>query len=447
MLRKLALFVTGVFVVSSAVADDKPAKRLDNYRCVSNGLRLATSWRGASQPRIFSRYRRKAMVDLKGKLKLVFPTFYMARIKPVKAIREYPFPNDVQIQAGIEPSFKMSNNNLDTSPRIVGNTVTYRKGDKETYKIITVDLGDKVIKKGEWFGIWVVCENLDLKKKIPVSRGIGSSKEQIYECSYTSYNSSFIKDDFIRTAKKLPLIKRNYIVGFSPVAILAETDYKGDVWAIVGSSSPEGWYDIRGDQYGDKNGNAGYADKLCSTVLACPSVNLSKGSDSFTYCVEEFKARLDILNLCNVNKVHVYLASNDLKRPNNIETFKRNSKKLVEMIKKDNPNASFIGTTILPRSRSKDKFKTVENQKAKPYTAGASSLRGKWNALMRENPGAAGYSDAFELCSFVEYDWEKGTGLWAAKDATPKKYTVDGTHPTCAGSTVIAENAYLIHSK
>ncbi len=443
MLRKLPVLFAYVLVVYSAAADEKN----NTYRCVSNGLRLATGWRGASQPRIFSRYRRKAMVDLKGKLKLVFPTFYMARNKPVKAIREYPFPNNVEIQAGIEPSFKMSNKNLDTSPRIVGNTIKCLKGDKETYKIITIDLGDKIIKKGNWFGIWVVCENLDMEKKIPVSRSIGSSKEHIYECSYTSYGSSFIKDDFIRNARSLPVIKKNYIIGFSPVAILAKTDYKGDIWAIVGSSSPEGWYDIRGDQYGDKNANAGYADKLCSTVLACPSVNLSKGSDSFTYCAEEFKGRLDILNLCNVNKVHVYLASNDLKRSNNIEKLKKNSIKLVERIKKDNPNASFIGTTILPRSLSTDGFKTVKNQKAKPCTAGTSSLRGKWNDLMRKSPDAAGYDDVFELCSFVEYDWREKTGLWSAQDATPGKYTADGTHPTCAGSEAIAKHAYLLSSK
>ena len=125
-------------------AQDSQTKELEGYRCVSNGLRLPLKWHKSTRPHILSRFRRKAMVDLKGKLKLVFPVFYMSNDKP---IREVAFPNDVEIQAGIEPSYKMSNKNLETSPRIIGKPVIYHKGDSSPYKIVTVDLGDKIIKK------------------------------------------------------------------------------------------------------------------------------------------------------------------------------------------------------------------------------------------------------------------------------------------------------------
>ena len=389
------------------------------------------------------------MVDLKGKLKLVFPTFYMARIKPVRAIREYHFPNDVQIQAGIEPSYKMDYKDLETSPRIVGDTITVKKDGKATYRIITVDLGDTVIKKGQWYGVWVALENLDGVKMAPFSRTVGSQKSQIFELSTTNHKKSFIEDDYIRNAKKIRKIptRIGYIKGFSPAAILAKTNSKVDTWAIVGSSSPEGWYDIRGDQYGDENGNVGYADKLLSTVMGCPSVSLAKGSDSFTYAAEEYKGRLDILTVCNVNKVHVYLTSNDLNGGRTFEMIMKNSKKLNDLIAARNPGIKIYGTTVLPRSTSSDKFETVENQKAKKNTAGANSLRGKWNAMMRTNPQKVGYFDAFELSSYVEHDWKNETGVWSSLDATPSKYTADGVHPTCAGSTAIAENAYLIIRK
>ena len=445
-MKKIIIFIASVLVISPVIAKENTTDDLKGYRCVSNGLRQPLQWRNSSQPRIFSRFRRKAMVDLKGRLKLIFPTFYMGRPKNSKMIREYPFPNDVEIQAGIEPSFKMSNKDLDTSPRIVGNTVTYKKGDKETYKIITVDLGDKVIKKGEWFGIWVALENLDGVNKVPYSRLIGSSKEQVYECSYTSYNNSFIKDDFIRTAKKLPLItlKRNYIVGFSPVAILAKTDYKGDVWAIIGSSIPEGYYDIHDNQYGDKNGNLGYADKLISTKLGAPSVNLSKGSDRLLACAKELKGRMDIIKICGINKLHIGLGGNDVYSGYYKMTVA--CKEIVKQIKDYNPEIIIIGSTILPRSRSNDKFLTVKGQKAMRHMGGHSSVRGKWNKLMRTNYKSQGLDDVFELCSYVEHDWKSATGIWSDKKTEPKTFTIDGTHPTCTGSEDIAKHAYLISS-
>lgn len=434
-----------MILVSSSFAADASKEELKDYRCVSNGLRLPLVWRSASQPRIFSRYRRKAMVDMTGELKLIFPTFYMGRVKPSKLVTEYPFPNDVEIQAGIEPSFKMSNENLETSPRVVGNTITYRKGDKGTYRIITVDLGDKVIKKGDWYGIWVALENLAGTNNVPYTRLIGDSQEQIYECSYTSSGTSFIKNDFIRNATKLPLIvlKRNYIMGFSPVAILAKTDYDGDVWAIIGSSIPEGYYDIKGNQYGDKNANLGYADKLISTKLGAPSVNLSKGSDRLEACATELKGRMDILKICGVTKVHIGLGGNDLY--SGIKIMHNSALKIYKKIKDYNPLLEIIGGTTLPHSRSTDDFKTLAGQTPNYVDNGPESTRGKWNALLRTDCKSAGFDNIFELCSYVEYDWKNTGGKWKENGKTPKDFTPDGTHPTCAGSEAIAEHAYLIN--
>ncbi|MDA3797723.1 MAG: hypothetical protein PF692_01425 [Kiritimatiellae bacterium] len=445
MLKKLLIFIASAILASSAFAENQSAENLKDYRCVSNGLRLPLVWRASSQPRIFSRYRRKAMVDLKGELKLVFPTFYMDRILPDKIVKEYPYPNDVQIQAGIEPSFKMSNENLDTSPRILGNDIiTYKKGDKETYRIITVDLGDTVVKKGDWFGIWVALENLDGTNNVPFTRLIGDSKEQIYECSYTSAGTSFIEDNFIKTATKLPLIKleRNYIVGFSPVAILAKTDYTGDVWAIIGSSIPEGYYDINGNQYGDENANIGYADKLISTNLGVPSVNLSKGADRLEFCANELKGRMDIIKICGVTKLHAGLGGNDLY--SKLDVLKDSAIKINKQIKDFNPEIITVGGTITPRSKSADDFKTLENQTPGPHFDGTESRRGKWNKILRTNCKSVGFDEVFELCSYVEYDWKNSSGTWDDKNIIPKNFTVDGTHPTCAGGKAIADHAYII---
>lgn len=445
MVNKIIILVAVILTASLTIADSQIHNDLEGFRCVSNGFRLPIVWRNASQPRIFSRFRRKAMVDMKGELKLVFPTFYMDRKRPRRVVAEYPFPNDVQIQAGIEPSYKMSNEKLDSSPRILGdNTITYRKGDTETYKIITVDLGNTVIKKGDWYGIWVALENLDGINNVPYCRLVGSSKEQIYECSYTSSKTSFIENDFIRTATKIPLIKQkvNYMVGFSPVAILAKTDYEGDVWAIIGSSIPEGYYDIKGNQYGDMNANLGYADKLLSTKLGEPSVNLSKGSDSLRACSTELKGRMDILKICGVTKVHIGLGGNDLY--SGIKIMHDSSLKICKQIKNFNPELHIIGGTILPHSRSTNDFVDLSGQTPQRPDNGPQSTRGKWNALLRTNCKAAGFDNIFELCSYVEYDWKNTSGKWAPNGKRPGCFSADGTHPTCAGSEAIAEHAYLI---
>ncbi len=446
MLKQITSLAVCTLIATAAIAQKTTSDNLEGYRCVSNGFRLPLKWKKATCPRIFSRFRRKAMVDLKGKLKLIFPTFHMSNDKP---IREVPFPNDVEIQAGIEPSYKMDSKNLDSSPRIVGETVTYHKGDKDSYKIITIDLGDKVIKKGEWFGIWTALENLDGEKMVPQSRLVGSSKEQIFETSYTSTKSSYIKDDFIRTAKKIRTIppKRNWVMGYCPIAILAQTDYTGDVWGIVGSSIPEGYYDVRGNQYGDENGNLGYADKFLSTKLGAPSVNVSKGSDKFRYCAEELKGRLDILKLCNVNKVHVALGGNDISGRIKLRQMKKDCIKIAKMIKEINPDIKVIGSTILPHSHSTDKFQTLKNQTPRYENKGKSSERGRWNGILRTNPTSVSLDGVHELCSYVEYDWENSASLWSDRDGTPSKFTADGTHPICFGSEAIAEHAYLIGSK
>lgn len=444
MIKKTIILIVAMMLFCSFAASASK-EELNDYRCVSNGFRQPIVWRNSTQPRIFSRYRRKAMVDMTGELKLIFPTFYMDRKPPSKMITEYPFPNDVEIQAGIEPSFKMSNENLDTSPRIVGNTVTYKKGDKETYKVITVDLGDKVIKKGDWYGIWVSLENLDGTNNVPYTRLIGDSKEQIYECSYTSSENSFIKDDFIEKATKLPLmiLERNYIVGFSPVAILAKTDYTGDVWAIIGSSIPEGYYDIKDNQYGDKNANLGYADKLISTKLGAPSVNLSKGSDRLEACASELKGRMDILKICGVTKVHIGLGGNDLY--SGLKIMHESSLKISKQLKDFNPDLEIIGGTILPHSTSTNDYLDLEGQTPRRTDNGPNSTRGKWNAILRTDCRSVGLDDVFELCSYVEYDWTNTSGLWTDEHGEPKVLTPDGTHPTGIGSEAIAEHAYLIN--
>ena len=430
---------------SIALLSTSQAEELKNYHCVSNGFRLPLKWQKSTQPRLFSRFRRKAMVDLKGKLKLVFPTFYMSNDKP---IREVPFPNDVKIQAGIEPVYKMSNQYLDSSPRIIGDAVTWHKGDPESYKIITVDLGDKVIKKGEWFGVWVALENLDGVNMVPLSRLIGNSKQQIFECATTAIKTPLIKGNYIRDTKKIHLFspRANWWMGYCPVAILAQTDYKGDVWGIVGSSIPEGYYDVRGNQYGDENANLGYADKLISTKLGAPSVNVSKGSDRFAYCAQQLKGRLEILKICDVNKVHVALGGNDISGRLKLRRMKNDCLKIVKMLKDINPSITVIGSTILPHSKSKDKFKTLKGQTPKYENQGKSSIRGKWNEILRTHPQEVGFDDVHELCSYVEYDWKNSASLWSDRDGQPSIFTADGTHPICAGSEAIAEHAYLIGS-
>ncbi len=446
MLKQITSLAVCTLISLTAAAQDTSSDNLKGYRCISNGFRLPLKWNKATYPRIISRFRRKAMVDLKGKLKLVLPVFYMSNDKP---IREVPFPNNVEIQAGIEPSYKMDSKNLDSSPRIVGETVTYHKGDKDSYKIITVDLGNKVIKKGDWFGIWVALENLDGEKMVPMSRLIGNSQEQIFETSYTSEKTSFIKNDFIRTAKKIRTVppNRNWVMGYSPIAILAQTDYTGDVWGIVGSSIPEGYYDTHGNQYGDENANLGYADKFLSTKLGAPSVNVSKGSDKFRYCAEELKGRLDILKICNVNKVHVALGGNDISGRIKLQQIKKDCIKITKMLKGIDPAIKVIGSTILPHSKSTDKFQTLKNQTPTYENKGKNSTRGRWNGLLRTNPKEAGLDGVHELCSYVEYDWENSASLWSDRDGAPGKFTSDGTHPIWAGSTAIAEHAYLIGSK
>ncbi len=386
------------------------------------------------------------MVELKGKLKLVFPVFYMSNDKP---IREMPFPNDVEIQAGIEPSYKMSNQNLGESPRIVGKPVTYRKGDTSLYKVVTVDLGDKVIKKGDWFGIWVALENLDGVKMVPLSRLIGSSNKQIYESTNTSIKSSLIKDNYIRDVKKIRLIKPslNWEMGYCPIAILAQSDYKGDVWGIIGSSIPEGYYDKFGDQYGDENANLGYADKLLSTKLAAPSVNVSKGSDKLRYCAEELKARLEILKICGVSKVHVALGGNDISGRIKLRQMKKDCRKIVKMIKQIDPSIVVVGSTILPHSKSTDKFKSLKGQTPRYQNQGKNSVRGSWNEILRFRPQEVGFDDIHELCSYVEYKWEESASLWSDRDGSPAVFTKDGTHPIGAGSEAIAAHAYLISNK
>ncbi len=440
---KTAILTIGATAALSTLADGQPAGKLEGYRCVSNGFRQPLKWGQASNPRMFSRFRRKALVDLTGKLQLVFPTYYMSGDKP---IREIPFPNSVEIEAGIEPSYKMSNTQLESSPRLVGDRVVYRKGDPDTYKIITVDLGDRVIKQGQWFGVWVALENLDGENFVPQSRLIGSSIQQNFETSYTSANTSFIQDDFIRKAQSLPLVKEStdWVTGYCPAAILARTDYHGDVWGIVGSSIPEGVYDKVDDRYGDANGNLGYADKLISTRLGAPSVNLAKGSDRLMYCADQMKGRLDILRLCNINKVHVALGGNDISGRRKLRLMLQDSLNVVGQIKAAVPGVAVFGTTILPHAKSTDHFQTVQSQTPTYENAGKDSTRGRWNQMLRTNPAEAGYDGVYELCSFVEHDWKNSASLWSANDATPKAFTPDGTHPSGRGSAAIAEHAFLI---
>ncbi|MBN2640586.1 MAG: SGNH/GDSL hydrolase family protein [Victivallales bacterium] len=361
-----------------------------------------------------------------------------------RPVREIPFPNDVIIEAGIEPSYKDSDIDLGSSPRIVGEKITYHKGDKDTYKIITIDLGDQVIKKGSWFGVWVSLENLDGEKFVPMSRTVGSRKKQNFETSYTSAKTSFIKGDFIRKTTRIKKVNTSidWATGYCPVAILAKTDYKGDVWGIIGSSIPEGYYDKYGNRFGDENGNIGYADKLCSTKLGAPSVNLAKGSDKFLYCAQELKGRLDILKVCNVNKVHVGLGGNDISAHHNVKKLRKNAKIVLKLIKAIKPDIEVYNATVLPHSKSTDGFTTL-NQTPSWGNAGNASVRGEWNGALRADPKSFGYDGTFELCSFVEYDWKDSASKWLP-DETPEKYTTDGTHPTCDGSEAIAEHAYLI---
>jgi lysophospholipase L1-like esterase len=441
---KRAILLGAVVVAASAIkAEDNSVEDLRDYRCVSNGFRQPLRWGKASCPRIFSRFRRKALVDLSGKLKLVFPTYYMSHDKP---IREIPFPNSVEIEAGIEPDYKMGCTQLETSPRLVGDRVVYKKGDADTFKIITVDLGDRVIRKGQWFGVWVALENLDGENFVPESRPIGSSKAQIFETSYTSAKTSFLDDDFIRTAKKIRPVKQsiNWVMGYCPAAILAKTDYHGDVWGIVGSSIPEGIYDKTDDQYGDANANIGYADKLISTRLGAPSVNLAKGADRLMYCAAQMKGRLDILKLCRINKVHVALGGNDISGRRKVRLMKTDSLAVVNQLRALSPGIVVYGTTILPHAKSTDNFQTVDSQTPTYGNEGPNSIRGRWNQMLRTNPAEAGYDAVYELCSFVEVDWKNSASRWAANGAVPKAFTPDGTHPSGRGSAAIAENAFLI---
>ena len=443
--RTIALLTgaAGMLFPLAAPGQESPELAPEGYRCVSNGFRLPLKWNKSTRPQIFSRFRRKAMVDLKGKLILVFPTFYMSSDKP---IREVPFPNNVAIQAGIEPSYKMSDRELDSSPRFVGETVTYHKGDSAPYKLVTVDLGDKVIKKGDWFGIWVALENLDGVNKVPLSRLIGSSKQRIYECASTSIQTPLLKDEFIRTATKIPRHnpKRNWEMGYSPVAILAKTDPHSDVWGIIGSSIPEGYYDIHGDQYGDADANLGYADKLLSAKLGAPSVNLSKGSDKFAYCAIDLKRRLAILKLCRVNKVHVALGGNDISGRIKLSKIQSDCRKINRMIRAIDPKIVIFGSTILPHSKSTDHFKTLKGQTPQYENAGENSERGRWNHLLRTDPKDVGFDAVQELCSYVEHGWESSASQWTDRDGAPAIFTSDGTHPSCAGSEAIAAHAYTI---
>ena len=73
MFKKKILTVTTLLL--PAIASNEKPEDLKGYHCVSSGFRQPLKWGKASQPRIFTRYKRKAMFDLKGKIKLVFPLY------------------------------------------------------------------------------------------------------------------------------------------------------------------------------------------------------------------------------------------------------------------------------------------------------------------------------------------------------------------------------------
>jgi hypothetical protein len=81
------------------------------------------------------------------------------------------------------------------------------------------------------------------------------------------------------------------------------------------------------------------------------------------------------------------------------------------------------------------------------YIVSGDSTRNNKFALLRTNCKSAGFDNIFELCSYVEYNWKNTGGMWNENSKTPKDFTSDGTHPTCAGSEAIAEHAYLINVK
>jgi len=452
-MKKLFLFLliltSPILPVSADESSDATVSTQGNLRCVSSGLRLATAWRKLGQPDAIFRFRRKAIVDIKGKLTLVFPTFYMGRKEKSLVVEEIPFPNTLRIQAAIEPAYKMSSTDLKTSRRIMSDIITCDKESADAYKTVTINLGDTVIGKGSWYGIWVQVENVDGQTWLPFSRNLGSKRMQTFEAYYSPTGGALFQNNALGNLdsfKPEPVEREWARMGFCPVVILANTDYTGDVWGIIGSSIPYGHYDIAGDQYGDENGNAGYADKLFSTRLACPSVNLSVGSDRFQYCAAGFIKRLEIMKRCGVNKVHYGLGGNDISGKRNENKLLTDSKTLSEHVRAAIEGVYIVGATVLPHSTSTDKFSTFTRQTPRDDNAGADSIRGRWNAMVRSSAKLSGCDNMFELCSYVENDWVNGASLWGSPTITPSTLTIDGTHPSCSGSTAIAEHAFLLNN-
>ncbi len=439
----------------------KRQHKTPTFKAISSGLRLPVKHSDSSRDaHTLSRIRRKALVEMSGIVKFVMPLFHLDR--PNALLREIDFPDPCRIQVAIEPLYMNSSTNLSSSLKILSDVYLYDPSSKVGYVVLSADLGEVVIPKGQHYGIWTAYDSLkaDAPWFLPFGNKANSeTDDSLYEYAVTRWpdDGTDISGSFIlkNEIQNLDSIKASTIVRdcYCPVALLCES--ASDSWLLFGSSTLEGAYDNnQGDGRGDEEGNRGWGDRLFTGYYELPFVNLAKGSDKLGYLTTMDTEvipnrpinfhRKAIAAICAPTHVALTTGSNDIVHSLTAESFKDMFQQHLSEVKEVVKTAShFYSATYTPKISWTSPYIELSDQTTNPIGwTGNDPLRQTLNQWMRENTGdlaVDGYIDAALACeSPVEL------GKWQVDDVTPKWLTDDGTHPNAVGAAKIAADALII---
>jgi hypothetical protein len=293
---------------------------------------------------------------------------------------------------------------------------------------------------------YLLSDWLELGLSIPANTAFGSFTFQAVPSGATPYASVFTGGSsynegvaYSATPQDITVsgaVTNNFNFGLGPMLILTEGVLPS--LAIWGDSIPTGFNDLA---QGDGDGTRGWASRYAQ--------RLGIGYSKFTVPAESmvhanltnWKRRLPLFALANATHVLSTYGTNDINFGLITSLSGLQSAKAAELAlyQQYRPGIAVFGATLVPRTSSSDAWVTTGNQTAQAnFSPLGNGLREQFNDWLRTRP--SGLSGILELNTVAESALNSGT--WAV-NGTANYATTDGTHPTYAIHTGIANSLPL----
>lgn len=420
-----------------------------NMRAAIQGFGGGSNWSSCYRSR---HYSNAAFISMK----VVIPWFYQT---PAATLIDTDFPASYNVQVGLEYPFNNSFSGISNRTPFTfsgSNVVSYVAGVGPLGFSVSDPLSFTYtpgsVAAPNFFGLWTTVENAAGSGSAAQSLPYQANSSNNYQAGWQRYtgalttNSSLIAAGTALTASSISTVSNDQ-TGinanvFTPCLLLIQTNKNMPCIFGVGDSLGYGVNEGQagsntyGDSLGSALGNAGFLARWVYETLGYNFVNFTHGSDAFfKYSAANWKYRLPLMTLANPTAILSQSGHNDISAGKTTAVTTANANIFYTDVRAACSNVPIIQTCCSPDSSSTDAYVTTANQTPRSGFGDATSLRGQFNALVKNKGlGNNGFIDPNPIIEFGT-----DTSKWNVTGVA-NGYTSDGTHPNSFGYSQISAN-------